>query len=376
MKLFLKILLISVAAIQSFSDNETAIKRMNPASVNREKYDVIPHIIEFRDTIGNDTLFEIISQEEIPISYFRNIRTGVCIEGKCRLVSIRLYWDATGRYLGFELPPGEFLSKTEHHPFTGEEYDRLHKLLSDPLSLLARYTYDQLAPKKDSLKVDATTSATIADILDHVVKGAVYTTYTLWHLVYGQAKQEAEKLTGKKMSQELFLEILDSPDAGDKVWALNHLPASMQLDSAAIEKILELVKGEDVYLAERALNSIPVRVISDEITQQKLISAFTNTGFLQKRFILNKLMEASELSAPVIEHLAMSMKDFSGMLVVQVLELFKKHRLNDPLIAAETMKLLENENRFIAGKAFQFLSGFQEKNREMETALKKYEKRK
>src|SRR5690554_4970202 len=94
-----------------------------------------------------DTLFQVRSKDGYPISYFKKIYTGVCFDGECRMLDIVLYWNITGRYLGFELPKGEFLSKFDHEPFTDGEYERLHELLADLLSPLSMYTFNELAPK-------------------------------------------------------------------------------------------------------------------------------------------------------------------------------------------------------------------------------------
>jgi len=65
-----------------------------------------------------DTLFQIRSANGYPIAYYKKIFTGVCFDSECRMLDIVLYWNITGRYLGFELPEGEFLSKSDHQAFS------------------------------------------------------------------------------------------------------------------------------------------------------------------------------------------------------------------------------------------------------------------
>jgi hypothetical protein len=74
----------------------------------------VAHVVASQDSIANDTLFQQFSKEGFPVAYFRKIRTSVCFDNKCRLLKVNLYWNPTGRYLGFELEKGEFLSKAEH----------------------------------------------------------------------------------------------------------------------------------------------------------------------------------------------------------------------------------------------------------------------
>ena len=63
-----------------------------------------------------------------------------------------IYWNITGRYLGFELPVGEFLSKSEHKPFSEEEYERLNDLLADPSLPFGEISFNSLmdASKSES----------------------------------------------------------------------------------------------------------------------------------------------------------------------------------------------------------------------------------
>src|SRR5690606_32271557 len=48
-----------------------------------------------------DTLFQLLSREGKPVSYYRKIITEVCFDSSCRLLRVNLYWNVTGRYLGF-----------------------------------------------------------------------------------------------------------------------------------------------------------------------------------------------------------------------------------------------------------------------------------
>src|SRR5690606_28823472 len=93
------------------------IKYFQTPTVPLEAARVVKHYIDFKDSIPNDTLYQIRSVEDFPIAYYRKIRTGLCFDNKCRLLDIILYWNITGRYLGFEMPKDEFLSKTDHEPF-------------------------------------------------------------------------------------------------------------------------------------------------------------------------------------------------------------------------------------------------------------------
>ena len=140
---------------------------------------------DFDDELLDDTLFQTMSKEGFPLSYHRRLKTSVCFDDKCRLLDVAIYWNITGRYLGFELPEKEYLSKTDHEPFTAGEYERLNALLADEQSPLGNMSYEELVPRPYfTVKgIDGVTSATAKNVLDYIVKGAAYTTYKMWHFI-------------------------------------------------------------------------------------------------------------------------------------------------------------------------------------------------
>lgn len=309
--------------------------------------------------------------------YSREIMTGVCIDGKCRLVYINLFWHITGRYMGFELPRKEFLSKTEHKPFTPNEYDRLHELLANRISPLAQYSLDELVPNKDSTvnNVDAVSAATIAAVLDHIVEGAVYTTYTLWHIVYGDTQHKIENLTDNNLSPKLVLRLFENEALKDKIWALNHISEETEITPEIQNKIFEFIGDEDVYLAERALNAMKQPTIEKKEVQERLVKILSETGFLQKRLILQRLQQAREIYPEVGEELAKNLKNMNGVLVKSTIQLFNNHEIEDNLVIEEVTRLLENENRFIASQAVQYLEQLDTPDKKTQRKLDKYKKK-
>jgi len=369
-------IVLTLALLLSFLFKEENIVRMNLPSVSSEISEINSIYVDIKDTIPNDSVLVYFDKNGYPIKYSRDIFTGVCIDGKCRLLQIILFWNATGRYLGFELPHGEFLSKTEHDPFVPAEYDRLHELLTEANSPLATYSIDELVPAKDSSKqkVDAVSSATIAAVLDYIVEGAVYTTYTLWHIVHGPTKREIEKLTTARLDAELALQILNCNNLSDQVWTLNHISGDMEISPDLLDKLIELISGEDIYLAERSLNALKPEVINQHI-QLELAKIFSTSGFLQKRLIIQKLQEIKELNAEVVQIFSSELCNLNGTLTKNVLELYKIHSVDDSYTVSEVTKLLKHENRYISNQAFQYLDNIENPDKKTQKSILKYKKK-
>ncbi|MPR36004.1 hypothetical protein [Salmonirosea aquatica] len=332
------------------------------------------HVLDFGDDIANDTLVQYLSKEGYPISYARHLRTGVCFDNKCRPLDITLRWNVTGRYLGFELPEKEFLSKYDHEPFTEKEYQRLHAILTDSLSALANFHYNEIVPKADSTyeKVDAVSGATSANVLEHVVEGAAFTTYKLWHLVYGTAKQKAETLTCQKLTPELIQLILNSSHLSDKLWALNHINGFIQPTPTLQRSVLACISDTNYNLTERALNSISPTDLKSDTLQAILVQKFLQTNYSTQKLLLAKLDEASPITERVRKELAKNLISFNGQLVSNILDLFLRHNITDAETCRRVSDLLLVENSFVSNKAYSFLTRINPEDAEVKGKLTKY----
>lgn len=347
----------SVAILFSAFHSRDRIRYFHSQTIQLKPDTVQAFVSQFKDDAGNDTLFQIRSKEGYPVSYFRKIKTSVCFDNKCRLLDIVLYWNVTGRYLGFELPDGEFLSKTEHEPFKPEEYVRLNDLLADPFSPLANFSYEELVPKTDPVTagIDAVSSATSKNVLDYVVVGAVYTTYKMWHFVYGSAQKEVISLAEKRLSPGFLLKILESSDSGDKIWALNHIRGQVELTPTLRNTVLSFIDNNRFNLAERAINALSPTELKSDSLQQMLFEKFPQSNYALKNLIVTKFKEAPHLNKTVQTALAVDLKSTYGELLSNILDLFKQQKVADPKTGRIIAGLLQSENNFLAQKAFIFL---------------------
>src|SRR3546814_12757331 len=81
-----------------------------------------------------------------------------------------------------------FRSKNDHLEFMQDDYIKLHKLLSDNNSIIKRKSKSELlddTKTRVSEVVDAVTGATALEVKEAVVDGALYSSYTIYHIVYG-----------------------------------------------------------------------------------------------------------------------------------------------------------------------------------------------
>lgn len=311
----------------------------------------------FPDTIADNVLYQLKNAEGIPLFYSQDIVTEVCFDNKCRLLSITVFWNVTGRYLGFELIDGEYLSKQEHEAFSTPEYERLNDLLADPSLPLGEITFKNLikVPPVESKNVDGVSGATTVDVSKIVVKGAAYTTYTLWNIVHGSTKDLVSSLTEKEMSPPLMMLILKSPDISDKVWALNRIDQDRPLSPKLKSILFEFIDGDDFFLAYSALNAIGPIHLTSEPVQNTLFSAYTRANHSIQKMIVDKLMYAPNLSSEVVKNSRELLSELNGKQLGDFLRLYSKHTIYDMKTLETVGMILKNENSFISRQAEKFL---------------------
>ena len=358
-RLFLVGSFLGAIILSSFLQEEKKLIYTQKATVACESGGIPADTLGYWDPLSSDSLFLLRTRENIPLHYFRRIHTGVCFDNKCRELDMILYWNITGRYLGFELPEGEFLSKSEHKPFSAEEYERLNELLADPSLPFGEISFNSLmdASKSESGLVDGISGATSAEVEKIVVRGAAYTTFTLWNMVYGPTQKLVNQLTEEQISPDLIDLILHSPDISDRVWALNRIDQTAELNQQLSSTLLNIISEEEFSLSYSAINAIGSVHLESDSFQSGLFSIYGEVSFGIKRMIIEKLTEAPFLSPDVIKTSRSYLEKVNGQQLGDFLRLYTTHTVDDLETCQTISKILQNENRYISQKAYEFLKG-------------------
>ncbi|HDZ13581.1 hypothetical protein LCGC14_1213150 [marine sediment metagenome] len=316
-------------------------------------------------TSFGDSLFLVEAKDGLPDYYFQQYNTGVCYDNKCRPLSISIYWSVTGRYLGFELPKEEFLSKTDHEPFVPEDYEFLNKLLANPDLPFADIEYYELMdqPSDAVESVDAVSGATSARVSNIVVKGAVYTTYSLWNIVHGRSQEFIQEHTGSIVTTHLIEKILRDSNRSDKVWVLERFPENIEMTSLLLDTIEALIVNSDFHLAYTAIHAIKAPRLNSEAIQEMLFKAYAKSNDPSiKSLIISKLGQAPFLSNGVINVSRSCVDELKGQELVDLLKLLKKHEVKDDQTLQAVENLLSSDNVFIVRQAQKFLKQIQISN--------------
>lgn len=367
--------IVLAAAWTQAAAQTVPIRFFNPSVINGPTVAVNEYEADFADSTMSDVLYQQLAAAGYPVGYFRKIKTSVCFDGKCRLLDITLYWTPTGSYHGFELPPGEFLSKTDHDPFSDEEYRDLHRILSDSLSPLADYTFDELVSGTGNPHdVDAVSSATLKDILDYIVPGAAYTTYRLWHMVHGKTTKVVSQLSDSLYSEPFAMALLASGQPGSQIWTLKRLQKLDRKGDELVGSVLKLTDSQNLTLALTALAALSGEALDRPFVQRKLADLLSAGDYALKKTTVLKLREAHHIDSTVRNELVGQVLKLNGDLLGELLNLFLKHNMTDLATIRRVSEVLTAGNRYSAGKAVAFLERINTRDEIVEKRLEEYRK--
>ncbi|NLR81443.1 hypothetical protein [Chitinophaga eiseniae] len=228
-----------------------------------------------------------------PLYYSRNIFTPVCYTGECKPVYINFYWDLLGNYIRYDLPAAQMLTKLDHREFTWPDYEKLQAILAKDNSLLADLQItDLIVPGTEKLtdSVDAHTGATLKTIQQEVISGAVYTCYTLWHIVHGPVVAEMQRITEGYNSKDLQHRFLLSGSYAYQYWALDKVMDKNGGITPGFEKDLQdVIGGKNIFISRYILQKIAPTFFNSQQRQDWLWDIYANSVYPFQLDILRKL---------------------------------------------------------------------------------------
>lgn len=282
---------------------------------------------------------QLVKGAENPLFYESTIRTAVCDDEICEIMYVKLYWDLVGEYVGYDTLPGHQLTKFDHEPFTTQDYHKLHELLKNDGSILKFKVKDELIDKeklKASDVVDGTTGATALEIKEEVVEGALYSSYTLWHLAYsGTIQNMLTNHTVQFVDNELKYYLLNSNRAGYRLFAFQNFREG---DFKLYENFWLKSLREDIPMTRKfILANLPDPLWSTVSVQDKVCGLFQFFDVNTKTYLLKKMEALNEISAVSLEYISVAIMDMNKNQVKQFLELAKRNEVTD-----ETLRNISN----------------------------------
>jgi hypothetical protein len=347
---------IGLSLILFFDENRQDIRYFEPATLSIADSSSLL-LVSINDSLFRQEMPQKGGSASIPVNYYMELHTGVCFDNKCRPLKIRLYWNITGRYLGFELLNGEYLSKQDHEPFVPGEYEQLHRLLADPFLPLGNYAFEDLVGHSapDDASVDGVSGATAKDVLAHVVPGAAYTTHKLYQIVHGPVQEQIMGLTESSLDPYLFTKILQSTEQTDRTWVLERLGLLQELNEVLIDGLMGVLLEDEYFQSYLLLKSLTATQLASKDLQLQLFKLIDRVEHGIETLIFDKLADAPQLDPAVVDHAIPLLEQLNGSQLVTLMKLFTHHGVNSSRLNDELTKVLPDQNSFVRKQVLQFL---------------------
>ncbi len=266
--------------------------------------------------------------DNVPVCYESAVNMPVCDDTLCADVSLRIFWDLAGNYLNFDTIPGFQLTKFDHKKFTANDYLKLDEILKNRNSILRMLHKDELVDKSVKIKattVDAVTGATPQTIKNAVVEGAVYTSYTLWHLVNGPVKDGMVLFTESIYSEQVSLQMLNSVNYETQLFALKKWTETDYELHAGL--IFRLIKQSVPLVRAYIISNVPLPLNTAE-NNKMLIDLWPFFDGYSKSIFLGRITSDSNSGKILLPLLLNSNNDFSEKQQVQIKNACNKFGIN------------------------------------------------
>ena len=249
-----------------------------------------------------DTMMLCRDSFQLPEGYQTVVNMEVCDDTLCARLILKLSWDLAGNYSGLDTLPGNPLTKFDHGKFTGEDYRKLDQILKDKNSALRVLEKEDLVDQSIRMKattVDAFTGATPATIKKSVVEGAVYTSYSLWHLVNGILCDSIRAFTLSVYSGAVSERLLMSVNYESQLFALKQMKAPDFEERADL--IFLILQKSTPLVRAYLLNKIPLPFRNPE-KNRGLVKLYPVMDSYSKSIFINRIVsskEAAEVFVPL-----------------------------------------------------------------------------
>lgn len=203
------------------------------------------------DNIENVNLIEEQNKKGIPLDFYMDVESVICLEKVCKVVSVRLYWNNIGEYQKYKLKKGVTLEKYEDDLFDKEDYKKLDKILATTDSPFKNVNIDEILTVVDihDENVDAVSGATALELdEDETVPGAALTCYTLWHWANGDVIQIIRDISGKSFKEKHFKAFLNKNEAKYPFFALEQLAKNKIVSNELLDIVIDKASTHQEFL--------------------------------------------------------------------------------------------------------------------------------
>ncbi|EDM25895.1 hypothetical protein LNTAR_07629 [Lentisphaera araneosa HTCC2155] len=303
-----------------------------------------------------------------PTGYSMDLINSVCLDNKCKLVEVTMYWDDAGNYSHLTYPEKKPLTKVEHEPFTAEDYEMLDKILKDKKSILQEHSLAYLAkepdkpkekkdvlPEADDEDVDGESIATPATVKDAVVKDAAWTTWVLWTYANTEIVPILQTETELHCTPAYIQKTLDNKDWLKIEFILNYLMREKIYTQDYVDTTANALAEAGIDQIDLGLTYLKTATQNKNDYYQKTIQALPEMENYNAAIIIDELANEDALDDETLLLLSEKLSKSSYYTVHLTLQFIENKNLFSDKLELNLSALLEVKDFFIARRAYRFL---------------------
>ncbi len=232
-------------------------------------------------------IHEIYDEGGLLEQYRVRVYTPICETDKCYEVELEFFCDPIGRFLRYDTLRGKELTKLDHIPFREIDYHKLQEILSNQNSILANYAKDELVSDTRVSEIDGFTGATILEVKESVIEGAVYSCYTLWHLAHGALVDSLRQRTAKDFTAALVDKLVDLNRQDVNYFLIEHLSENQFQEF--LPQVLQTIENGQGYYPKNALERMPGSAVNSAMAQEFFARHFPELDYFTQVALLKQL---------------------------------------------------------------------------------------
>lgn len=304
--------------------------------------------------------FQLVETEVNEKRIFRlDVQSVICADHQCKVVPVSLFWDALGKYVKYELVPGDYLEKGEGVPFTKDDYQTLQTILLDENSPYGDLTYHEVTHDQviGEGQVDGISGATTILLANgQTVIGATWSCFTLWHWANGDVVGEVRRISGARATVSALRQLLDSGNQAKQHYALSELNRREQYDPELVESVLRLSAHAQGELLSLSLSFLEGLDPGQYLMAMVRLYDTERSGLRQE--VLKSLLRAKSKPGErtVVRLIGLLPENPAFQEVDYLLRLIEQAKVASEAVSRELVPLLKANDFLLSRRVYYFLS--------------------
>lgn len=309
-------------------------------------------------TNSDSVTIKVYNANNSESSYFySHLKAPVCEDGLCYDVELIVYWNLIGSFERFELVPQKPLTKLKHEPFTEAEYVKLAQLLANNKPTLSNYKKEELTTKIQN--IDGVSGATVKAVKEETIAGAVYSCFTLWHLIHGEVVDSIQNVTAKNLTEKNIRQILKYQTENADLFLLKHL-SEKQFNLFCTE-LLPISINRNWFFSKMFFESIPNSFVARPEFQTFIAANYHKIEYIGQVSLLKRL-QSQHISSQLASSLLNNAKGNSTTteMIFQLIH-YNMNQLNDSVLKQMVETITNQSLRINTEIATQLLADLKNK---------------